>query len=112
MGDAYAPFHLAIKIYWTQLWSPLLDAGEYPSIPDPDGNTALHHLAVDVQKSKKKNEPKRELWSNIPRFHNLGLDNNAPNNDGESPLVKFVGAGSCETSLARTSCKESVSSAS
>jgi hypothetical protein len=56
MGDAYAPFHLAIKTYWTQLWSPLLDAGEYPSIPDPDGNTALHHLAVGFQKSKKMSQ--------------------------------------------------------
>jgi hypothetical protein len=33
----------------------------------------------------EENGQKKELWSNIPRFLNLALDNNAPNNDGESP---------------------------
>ncbi|KAB8229518.1 ankyrin repeat domain-containing protein [Aspergillus alliaceus] len=90
----YEPFHLAAKGRIIGMLQPLLGAGANSREVEPDGNPVLHHLAIAIQKDRVGHTA-----SIIDSFLRLGVDINAKNKAGESPLFSYVGAGSYETSL-------------
>ncbi|KAF5858072.1 hypothetical protein ETB97_004915 [Aspergillus alliaceus] len=93
-SDGYEPFHLAAKGRIIGMLQPLLGAGANSREVEPDGNPVLHHLAIAIQKDRVGHTA-----SIIDSFLRLGVDINAKNKAGESPLFSYVGAGSYETSL-------------
>jgi ankyrin repeat protein len=82
-----SPLHHALKK--AQLWAvePLLAKGANPLEPDPEGDTALHYLVGML--SDKKADPKLAITL-FERFLELGVDINAVNNLGETPIFSLV----------------------
>ncbi|KAJ5784770.1 uncharacterized protein N7503_009982 [Penicillium pulvis] len=82
-GDT--PLHYVLKaqeIYLDHI-DLLLEHGADPLIPDSNGNTALHVFAKDPLTYKKR----------IEQFRGLGVDINARNKKGDSPLFEYIAHG-------------------
>jgi ankyrin repeat protein len=81
----YTPFHTAAENHLFPLLDLLIDRGADPIKPDPNGNTILHHLAIRMQKNQAPT-----ISPEIASFISRGLDVNIRNNDGETPLFKYI----------------------
>jgi ankyrin repeat protein len=71
----WKPFHYAIKHQRMWLVEALLNAGADPLGKDPNGDTAIHHLATSISELE---------W--FRKFLELGVPINAKNNEGETAL--------------------------
>ncbi|KAJ5719638.1 hypothetical protein N7493_007216 [Penicillium malachiteum] len=77
-------FHYALREHCFELVELFLDNGANPLQPDKDGQTGLHHIA------RYEKQWKEELFQ---RFLQAGIDIDARNNKGETPLFELMGAG-------------------
>ncbi|KAJ5208065.1 hypothetical protein N7449_002444 [Penicillium cf. viridicatum] len=73
-------FHRILISEDFDLIDDLLELGADPLQPDPNGNTALHHLAEHLNKSQ----------AHFKRFLEAGVDINSRNNQGDTPLFKYI----------------------
>ena len=80
------PLHLAFQNLNTGIIHSLLDAGSDALLPDPAGNTGLHFVAEKLT----TDDTAKPLFA---RFLSLGVDINARNHRGETPLFALVRAG-------------------
>ncbi|KAJ5091685.1 hypothetical protein NUU61_006555 [Penicillium alfredii] len=81
----YKPFHLAAENGSWYTCQVLIKAGAKFLEPDPKGNTGLHHL--DQFLYNRKRETQLRIMDEALA---LGWDINARNNDGETPLSKYL----------------------
>lgn len=83
-GDT--PLHYVLKAQGIRLdhIDLLLEHGASPLTPDSNGNTALHFFAKDPFTYK----------SRIEQFQGLGVNINARNKKGDSPVFKYIAHGS------------------
>ncbi|RJE23232.1 NACHT domain protein [Aspergillus sclerotialis] len=84
-NEGYKPIQLAAEKHHWKMMHMLLEVGANPLEPDPNGNTILHHMAGkfnDIKGDKHKRRLNEAL--------DLGLDINARNNDGDTPLSKYI----------------------
>ncbi|KAI1118734.1 ankyrin repeat-containing domain protein [Nemania sp. NC0429] len=89
-GAGWKPLHLSIRSGQSDAVRYLIEKGSDPSEPDPDGNTCLHHYARRlVGKKAAAAEAMRIFKASLE----MGLDINARNGRGETPLQIFMGAG-------------------
>jgi ankyrin repeat protein len=84
-NKGYTPFHTAAANHAFTLVDLLIERGSDPLQPDPKGNTILHHLATYMYKNERSG-----FLPQMATFISLGLDINARNNDGETPLLKYI----------------------
>ncbi|KAL4989608.1 ankyrin repeat-containing domain protein [Aspergillus falconensis] len=89
--QGYTPFHVAAEQCQVELLTFLVEQGSNPLEPDPHENTVLHHLAVSLAKNRGK-----DAFSVFDAFAARGLDINARNSNGETPLFKYISSFSCE----------------
>ncbi|CAG8269634.1 unnamed protein product [Penicillium nalgiovense] len=75
-------FHRTLVARNLDVIDDLLEMGADPLQPDPDGNTALHHLAKYLRKDKSQ--------AHFKRFLEAGVDINSRNHEGETPLFKYI----------------------
>ncbi|CRL25027.1 Ankyrin repeat-containing domain [Penicillium camemberti] len=73
-------FHRILILEDFDLIDDLLELGANPLQPDPNGNTALHHLAEHLDESQ----------AHFKRFLAAGVDINSRNNQGDTPLFKYI----------------------
>ncbi|KAJ5693978.1 hypothetical protein N7536_004390 [Penicillium majusculum] len=73
-------FHRILILKYFDLIDDLLELGANPLQPDLNGNTALHHLAKHLDKSQ----------AHFKRFLKAGVDINSRNNQGDTPLFKYI----------------------
>lgn len=78
-GDT--PLHYALRNHFYEYVDLLLENGADPTKPDSNGDTALHHIASKF----KLEEP-----ALFKRFLNEGIDINSRNNQGDTPLFKYI----------------------
>jgi len=73
------------------VWSSvtLLDAGADPLEPDPNGDTPLHFIAPTLFSAAGQ----AEWLPRFKRFLDMGIDINARNNKGETPLFAYIANG-------------------
>lgn len=84
----WTPLHLALqKRRWWGVQA-LLDAGANPLNPDPEGNTAMHHLAGLM--CSGNGTPEWLAW--FDKFLSLGININAKNAVGETCLFRYFAA--------------------
>ena len=76
-GDT--PLHYALRNHAYGYVDLLLENGADPTKPDSNGDTALHHIASKLE------EP-----ALLKRFLNVGIDINTRNNQGDTPLFKYI----------------------
>jgi ankyrin repeat protein len=81
----YTSFHTAAANHVFPLVDLLIERGSNPLEPDPNGNTILHHLATYMYKNERSG-----FLPQMAFFISLGLDINSRNNDGETPLLKYI----------------------
>ncbi|PWY94530.1 putative ankyrin repeat-containing protein [Aspergillus sclerotioniger CBS 115572] len=102
------PLHVAARGHQWKAVRLLLDAGADPVVADSDGNTLLHHLAgclreVNASDRQMTRSPQRpppeDLWVDFSRLLGRGLDINARDNNGDTPLFKYVRSLSSQPSL-------------
>ncbi|KAJ8126777.1 hypothetical protein O1611_g6861 [Lasiodiplodia mahajangana] len=86
----YRPLHLALRSGQTAAVQYLIEKGTDPSEPDPDGNTALHHYARRILGKKTVTAETVRIFKH---FLETGLDVNARNHRGETPLHIFMATG-------------------
>lgn len=84
------PFHLALASRQTWVVRRLMDVGADIKEADHHGNTALHHYAPDLVGEKPLAEAAAEDFSWLL---SQGLDIDARNHVGETPLFVFSSAG-------------------
>jgi ankyrin repeat protein len=84
-NKGYTPFHTAAANHAFTLVDLLIERGSDPLQPDPNGNTILHHLATYMYKNERSG-----FLPQMATFISLGLDINGRNNDGETPLLKYI----------------------
>ncbi|KAL3451363.1 ankyrin repeat-containing domain protein [Aspergillus insuetus] len=84
-NEGYTPFHTAVENHVFPLVDLLIERGSNPLEPDPRGNTILHHLAAYMYANKRAGMSPR-----IATFISAGVDINARNNEGETPLLKYM----------------------
>ncbi|RDW65756.1 uncharacterized protein DSM5745_09495 [Aspergillus mulundensis] len=94
----YTPFHMAAANRQFKLIPFLIDHGSNPLEPDPNGNNVLHHLAPTLGKERKENH-----FDVFDTFIAGGLDINARNALGESPLFKYIASVNCERVISHKS---------
>jgi ankyrin repeat protein len=80
------PFHLALQKYHWWTVKTLLNAGANPCLPDPEGNTPLHHIAHVMCTSNGS----KELLKWFQTFLSFGISINSKNALGESPVFRYV----------------------
>ncbi|KAK2759100.1 hypothetical protein FQN54_003199 [Arachnomyces sp. PD_36] len=85
-NEGYKPIHYAIAGHREWSCHMLIAAGANPFETDPDGNSILHHVA-------KRSPIKSHIF---PKYLALGLDINAKNNLGETPLFIYAGCGALQ----------------
>ncbi|KAI0104763.1 ankyrin [Nemania sp. FL0031] len=86
----YKPLHLALRSGQNAAVQYLIENGADPSELDPDGNTALHHYARRILSKKVV---AAEAVRVFKQFLEMGLDINARNQRGETPLHIFMATG-------------------
>ncbi|KAL3472288.1 ankyrin repeat-containing domain protein [Aspergillus californicus] len=79
--DGFTPFHLAARKPQTGMTQKLIQAGADYSTPCPDGNTMLHCAAAAMAKYGR---------THLDEALELGLDINARNKNGDTPLSKYI----------------------
>lgn len=84
-GKGYKPFHLAVEMHDRHTSEVLIDAGADVLEPDPNGNTVLHHLASLLGSNDSKSQRNK-----LGEAQGVGLDINARNNDGDTPLSRYI----------------------
>lgn len=76
------PLHYALKAHSIHYINLAIESGADMLGPDCEGNTALHHLAEVMRK---------DCWKDsFQKFLEAGVDINSRNNDGETPLFRYV----------------------
>ncbi len=87
-STGFKPLHRAIQA--DQRWAIryLIDHGADPSEADPEGNTALHHLAAKLVGEKAAAAGAKSEFEHFLKHHKLDL--NARNKKGETPLFICV----------------------
>ena len=93
-NEGYTPLQGALKHRCLWPIETLLEQGADPLEPDPEGNTALHHLARWL--------PDRHIIAEaklFKQFLSLGADINATNAAGETPLFLFFGTEATSSSI-------------
>ena len=86
----FSPLHYALKT--SAIWAIdlLLETGADPREPDPDGNCALHHLCSQFSSPLGVQFRNGELViEKFKQFLSLGLDINARNSIGQTPIFNF-----------------------
>lgn len=85
--DGFKPFQLAVKN--SHIWAAdaLIKLGADPKEADPDGNTALHHLAAELCGEKAKAGKAAERFR---QYLSLDVPIESRNKVGETPLFKFI----------------------
>ncbi|KAF4628947.1 hypothetical protein G7Y89_g9203 [Cudoniella acicularis] len=87
------PLQHALQIGQFSAIDPLLLRGADPLEPDPDQNTALHHLAARSTTFRYEDNPTAPLVAALfEKFLSLGVDINARNSLGETALSPFIAA--------------------
>jgi ankyrin repeat protein len=86
------PLHLAMKNHEWDLMRILLDASADASASDAEGNTVVHHIAGGLNADTR-------LWAQFRQFLEQGLEINARNHDGETPVFKYIRSLRCRESL-------------
>ncbi|CAI7632375.1 unnamed protein product [Penicillium pancosmium] len=97
------PLHLALKRHSFHDINLLLENGADALRPDREGYTGLHYLARSIQKSECKDM--------FRKFLDIGVDINSRNNEGETPLFRYIantglGGGLQSLELAETLASE------
>lgn len=87
-GAGYKPFHLSVQSGQNEVVQYLIEQGAHHSEPDPDGNTCLHHYARRIIGKKAA---AAEAMSIFKALLKMGVDINARNHRGETPLHIFMG---------------------
>jgi ankyrin repeat protein len=89
--EGWKPLHYAFQ--QRRVWSSvtLLDAGADPLEPDPNGDTPLHFIAPVMLLEAGQ----AEWLPRFKRFLDLGININARNNKGETPLFAYIANGNC-----------------
>lgn len=84
------PLHHAVRN--CQLWAVdlLLDSGADPLEADPDGNTALHHLASQFSAPSSYSDPSPLTGPLFDKFLSLGISINTVNCAGETPIFRLI----------------------
>lgn len=77
------PLQIAAKSHEWDSMQALLDSSADPFAPDAEGNTLLHHIAGSLTWFS-------ELWTTFDKLLGLGLDINARNNKGETPVFEYA----------------------
>ncbi|KAL4967666.1 ankyrin repeat-containing domain protein [Aspergillus stella-maris] len=91
----YTPYHVAAECRLLNYLDLLQAHGANPLEPNPLGNTIVHYLAVSLQKDRqRKGGP--STFDFIKAYLAMGMDINARNNAGETPLFKYIAAATCE----------------
>ncbi|KAI1187124.1 ankyrin [Nemania serpens] len=88
-GAGYKPLHLSIRSGQSDVVQYLIEKGADYSEPDPDGNTCLHHYARRIIGKKVA---AAKAMGTFRTFLKMGLDLNARNLRGETPLHIFMSA--------------------
>ncbi|OQE15475.1 hypothetical protein PENSTE_c028G00702 [Penicillium steckii] len=79
-GDT--PLHYALKFHSFHFINLAVESGADMLLPDSHGNTALHHIAEVIR---------IDCWKELfQRFLEAGVDINSRNEDGETPLFRYV----------------------
>ena len=76
------PLQIAAKSHEWDSMQILLDSSD-PFPPDAEGNTILHHMAGSLTWFS-------DLWTTFDKLLGLGLDINARNDKGETPVFEFA----------------------
>lgn len=76
------PLHLALERHSLHDINLLLENGADALRPDHEGNTGLHYLVRSIQESECKDM--------FRKFLDLGVDINSRNNEGETPLFRYI----------------------
>ncbi|PYI03525.1 ankyrin [Aspergillus sclerotiicarbonarius CBS 121057] len=101
--QGHTPLHLAARRHQWKAVRLLLDAGADPLIPDRDQNSLLHHLAGCLHRAKNANyvnpPPPEDLWEDFSGLLQRGLDINARNNNGDTPIFNYVRTLASQSSL-------------
>ena len=84
-SKGYKPIQLAAEKQHWKTMHMLLEAGANPLEPDPNGNTILHHMAGRFNSSNWD-----QYKNGLNEALSLGLGINARNNDGDTPLSKYI----------------------
>ncbi|KAL2075247.1 hypothetical protein VTL71DRAFT_190 [Oculimacula yallundae] len=94
------PIHHALR--GKQLWAidGLLKNGADPLEVDPEGNTALHHLASHLPSSRYNSDSNSHTTTLFEQFLSFGVSINTPNLAGETPLFSLsLSSGFCMQDL-------------
>ncbi|KAJ5385402.1 hypothetical protein N7517_003313 [Penicillium concentricum] len=91
-GDTF--FHRTMQLENFDLIDDLLKMGADPLQPDSNGDTALHHLAKYLKEGNSQ--------AHFKRFLEAGVDINARNHQGDTPLFKYIQNGVVAPSPSRT----------
>lgn len=86
----FKPLHRALISHQQWAVQHLLDHGADPNEADPDGNTALHYLARKLVGEKTSAAAAQIIFKGLLA---RGLDINARNNKGETPLFLCISTG-------------------
>jgi len=86
-NEGYKPYHLSLLSHADWATQYLLDHGASPSEPDIDGNLALHLLASRLVGERVGASAAAVLFQ---KFLAMGLDINARNKRGETPIFIFL----------------------
>ncbi|KAI0869925.1 ankyrin repeat-containing domain protein [Hypoxylon argillaceum] len=86
----YKPLHLALQSNQMVAMQYLIEKGADPSEPDPNGNTALHHCARLIIGRKPAAAEAALFFKGLLE---RGLEINARNHRGETPLHIFMATG-------------------
>ncbi|KAI1132035.1 ankyrin [Nemania abortiva] len=88
--EGYKPLHLALQSGQTAVLQFLIEKGADPGEPNPDGNTALHEYARQLIGKKAAVAEAVRIFKGLLE---MGLDINARNHRGETPLHVFMATG-------------------
>ncbi|KAI1162414.1 ankyrin repeat-containing domain protein [Nemania serpens] len=86
----YKPLHLSIRSGQSDVVQYLIEKGADHNEPDPDGNTFLHHYARRIIGKKVAAAEAMGVFKSLLK---MGLNINARNHRGETPLHIFMSAG-------------------
>ncbi|MCJ1255632.1 hypothetical protein MMC24_003449 [Lignoscripta atroalba] len=92
------PLHYALRMNTLSVIDALLSRGAVPLEPDPNGDSALHHLARIIFSDHVSRQ-----MTHFQNFLARGAPINARNKLGETPLFNYMacGSGSCQKSSHR-----------
>ena len=97
----FTPLHCALRLFRPAVCEALMEMGADLLEPDPNGSTALHHIASQSLQYHAPHRRSRVLEQHKPEFYegceqlwkkflDLGGDINARDNEGSPPLFSFL----------------------